>query len=359
MPASLTIQVRLGFSMGWRIWTPNEVGFYAKTLAHSYFILVILKSKFLRELIWIVNYNLFMGTKKYHVFIEFLRFGMKSKEERCFWKKIIYISMVVRHKRLTKRFFTYKEQRHKILSFRAKLYEVLQQKRERVFCWKNLEIGIFKRIRKDFIKMHKKSINGSTVKVNLKSLVYLKKYKTPKLPLICIRNNVAMWRYLKLSTKRSSLIKRLIKFNCENTIKLFVTKKNNKFTNHNSFFFKSDKKKKNQEFFYKKFFLLKSQSLKTIGVFGKNSIAYLTADTVFSNQAEKAVLEEFRFDPVLIKNKYSFCGGPRKRLSRNLRRAYKGKYIKHIADLVWFWEKLARMMTYYLQTYSLEKKRYL
>ena len=105
MPASLTVQVRLGFSMGWRIWTPNEVGFYAKTLAHSYFILVILKAKFLKQKIWIVNYNLFMGVRRYFVFIEYLHFGKKSLEEGCFWKKITYTSLVARHSKYTKEYF--------------------------------------------------------------------------------------------------------------------------------------------------------------------------------------------------------------------------------------------------------------
>lgn len=110
MPASLTNQVRLGYSMGWRIWTPNEVGFYAKTLAHSYFILVILKSKFLKNKLWLVNYNLFIGSRKYYVFVEFLKFGIKSKEERSYWKKVLYVSLLVRHTSFTK---AYKQFRSK------------------------------------------------------------------------------------------------------------------------------------------------------------------------------------------------------------------------------------------------------
>ena len=99
MAASLTRQVRLGFSLGWRIWTPNEVGFYAKTLAHSYFILMVLTSKFLKQKIWIVNYTIIMGIKKYFIFVEFLKFGLRTKEERSYWKKIIYITLVIRHRK--------------------------------------------------------------------------------------------------------------------------------------------------------------------------------------------------------------------------------------------------------------------
>lgn len=356
MPASLTIQVRLGFSMGWRIWTPNEVGFYAKTLAHSYFILVILKSKFLKELIWIVNYNLFMGTKKYHVFIEYLKFGMKSKEEKCFWKKIIYISMVVRHKRLTQRFFNYKKQRHKILMYRAKLYEVLQQRKERTHCWKSLEVRAFKRARSDFIKMHKRASTISMLNLNLHSFKFINKWISNK-KYLKSRSKFKVWRYLSLSRKKTPLINRIFeKFQLKPISKIH---KNYKFNTYKikpsvlNICYSSNicKFKK-----YKKKATFKLGNIRPDKIKGKHSTAALAAKTFFSSLAEKTVLEEFRFDPVLVKNKYSVCGGPRKRLSRNLRRAYKGKYIKHITDLVWFWEKLSRMMTYYLQTFSLKKK---
>jgi len=40
-----------------------------------------------------------MGISKYFIFVEFLKFGLKTKEERSYWKKIIYITLIVRHKR--------------------------------------------------------------------------------------------------------------------------------------------------------------------------------------------------------------------------------------------------------------------
>lgn len=99
MSAPLTIQVRLGFSMGWRIWSPNEVRFYTKTLAHSYFIYNILRSKLLSSRIWIVNYSIFVSITKYSIFLEYLRFGLKHKEESLRWNKLVYLSLAVLKKR--------------------------------------------------------------------------------------------------------------------------------------------------------------------------------------------------------------------------------------------------------------------
>lgn len=178
MPASLTVQVRLGFSMGWRIWTPNEVGFYAKTLAHSYFILIILKSKFLKEMIWIVNYNLFMGTKKYHVFIEFLQFGMKSTEERCIWKKIIFISLIARHKKMTKAYFNYRDERFKLLLVKSGLAKAYPYRGDRKAVWKVYESKLFKNTRLNLKANHLKS-SKKAINTNVNNLFILKKKRMP------------------------------------------------------------------------------------------------------------------------------------------------------------------------------------
>ena len=43
---------------------------------------------------------------------------------------------------------------------------------------------------------------------------------------------------------------------------------------------------------------------------------------------------------------FSVTGGPRKRLFRNIKRSFQGKFIVHYASLVWFWEKISRLITY-------------
>jgi hypothetical protein len=40
-----------------------------------------------------------MGISKYFIFVEFLKFGLRTKEERSYWKKIIYITLIIRHKK--------------------------------------------------------------------------------------------------------------------------------------------------------------------------------------------------------------------------------------------------------------------
>lgn len=378
MPASLTVQVRLGFSMGWRIWTPNEVGFYAKTLAHSYFILVILKAKFLREHIWIVNYNLFMGSKKYHVFIEFLKFGMKSKEERCFWKKIIFVSLVIRHKKLTKRYFNYMDQRYRIISYRSRLFKCFQQRRNRVFGWKHLESKIFKRAGASFLKIHKKTSNSLTgvekFRHSLPSVIPPNvKKKSLKYTALAVKYNAF------IKPESVSVIRRLSSIQNLSTrsVSQFVENVTSFKKKSKSFFFRNlsknkrnflDYRKDNKEalgfknigfFSLKKYLYLKNakNTAKLGSLSTKKSGVSFGNSTFFTNGAEKTLLEGFRFDPVRIQNKFSIFGGPRKRLSRNLRRAFKGKYVKHLSDLVWFWEKLSRLLSYYMHKYSLVRKK--
>jgi len=168
MPASLTIQVRLGFSMGWRIWTPNEVGFYAKTLAHSYFILVILKAKFLKEKIWIVNYNLFLGKRKYYIFIEFLKFGMKTKEERSFWRKMIYISVVTRSNKFKKNVFIPRRNRHFRVKLLRKSIQASFPKRDWRRKWKKVNITIYKKVLPMIKKQHILNLKNTLSEVNKK-----------------------------------------------------------------------------------------------------------------------------------------------------------------------------------------------
>jgi hypothetical protein len=45
---------------------------------------MVLTSKFLKQKIWIVNYTIIMGISKYFIFVEFLKFGLRTKEERSY-----------------------------------------------------------------------------------------------------------------------------------------------------------------------------------------------------------------------------------------------------------------------------------
>lgn len=72
----------------------------------------------------------------------------------------------------------------------------------------------------------------------------------------------------------------------------------------------------------------------------------------------ETVFEGFKSRPYDRAREFSITGGPRKRLSRNLKRAFLGKHLKFILNLIWFWEKIARLVSYYagyakfLQSYS-------
>ena len=226
MPASLTIQVRLGFSMGWRIWTPNEVGFYAKTLAHSYFILVILKSKFLKEKIWIVNYNLFMGLRKYYIFIEFLKFGMKSKEERSFWRKIIYTSLLIRHISYTKKKIKFNYTQGARLKIIKRFIKVKLRRRGRRKWYKlNRKIyrNIYIKIKKIFKKkalFYIKSLKSFKNFNIISSSTYFFKYPN----MFFFKNFLKLFIFFKLKNlKKIRLLSTLKKFNIKK-IKIRVKK---------------------------------------------------------------------------------------------------------------------------------------
>ena len=389
MPASLTVQVRLGFSMGWRIWTPNEVGFYAKTLAHSYFILVILKAKFLKQRIWVVNYNLFMGIKRYFVFIEYLHFGKKSLEEGCFWKKITYTSLVARHARYTKDYFRRKVSVFYKIAIKSRTLSSNNEVKMRPMEWGYFQKLAIKKILPKLKPAHdrhylyatnlvKKAKITKSVKIsyNISSKMKIRK-DLLNLRVRYLLNVVAM------SEKKNFKLRRVV-----NKV---ITKRYLKLVN----FIKTSKKKKKKlkkkssklkkKVFLKKLFTFKIKALslknKLRNVFGPiitkdkkilskkkrkkvnfvNPKGIIDRGTItkyrgFSGKkALYSMLEEFRFDPVYVNDKFSVAGGPRKRLSRNLRRAFKAKFIKNVTNLIWFWEKVSRLITYYVHYYMLEK----
>jgi len=45
---------------------------------------MVLKSKFIQHQMCVINYTVIIGKSKYFVFIEFLKFGLGSKEERSY-----------------------------------------------------------------------------------------------------------------------------------------------------------------------------------------------------------------------------------------------------------------------------------
>lgn len=389
MPASLTVQVRLGFSMGWRIWTPNEVGFYAKTLAHSYFILVILKAKFLKQKIWIVNYNLFMGVKRYFVFIEYLHFGKKSLEEGCFWKKITFTSLVARHSRYTKEYFKRKVGVFFKIASKSRMLGNSSEVRWRPIIWNTFQIRTMRKLLPQLKPAHdshyllmsnrakiaklpkvvktkfKINSNLNTVKdvMGLRARYFLNVVIFSKKKNIRLRNVInksVTKKYLKLlnsiktQKKKQKSLKKKEK----------LTKKNKKINTDLSFKISADKLKNKMSSVYGPIFVNKSyakpnKSKKVVNFkFPRNYEKYnISKYRDFSDKKIlHAMLEEFRFDPVYINDKYSVAGGPRKRLSRNLRRAFKAKFIKNVTNLIWFWEKVSRLVTYYVHSYLLEKK---
>ena len=368
MSASLTLQIRLGFSLGWRIWTPNEVGFYAKTLAHSYFIYMILKSKLLTKLLWVVNYSVFVSKKRYLVFLEFLEFGLKTKEERTRWKKLMYISLVVRdpnktitnktevenlqrinsitkfirkHKRFTRKLTKINRYYQKIVqnkeffkpiidNFQKKLPKVLRNTlgrratkpykkniNKRELFWvesRNLSCGFVKSIQ-SFKRIRKKPLK--IFFYNKKRAVVKKKKALGKLLLCKIGAFSLKGRKSTRSVRLGKVINKLENVNSDEM--LFLEKKT---------------------LLSKK--LKKKYPLKLRGVL--NTSHELNINKVSS------MLNFRRIDLKLKDPRHSsFCGGPRKRFYRNIRRSFKGKHIKTYEHLVWFWEKVSRMLTYYVK----------
>jgi len=370
MPASLTLQVRLGFSLGWRIWTPNEVGFYTKTLAHSYFILVILKSKFLKNKLWIVNYNLFIGTRKYYVFVEFLKFGMKSKEERSFWKKILYTSLLIRHSSYTqirKNFIAKHVRKTKAA------YKFFRLRKSKYFAdkkWRNfVNKKVFKKVLKKIKPKIKKNIINfyKNININTRSHEHNNKIKKKLVKLRgLIFGKIAISKVLGLKLKKPKNInhyyKRLFKRKNRMANVIMLKKKKFRYILKNfSFekvvFCKKNKKKKNRKAYpvvLKSYFALnycKCFKVKKYIKFYSDQISTLENSNFYKFDYDRleVIFENYKSKLYQTPRKLSVTGGPRKRLTRNLIRAFKGKYIKNILNMVWFWEKIAKLVSYYIK----------
>lgn len=374
MPASLTVQVRLGFSMGWRIWTPNEVGFYAKTLAHSYFILIILKSKFLKKKIWIVNYNLIVGMHKYYIFIEFLKFGLRTKEERTYWKKIMYITLLVQHRRyflrsgkvrIKKIFRLLGIKRYLLKRYGTRYAKKKWLKFQKKLLIKNLKVRFIRRFEGKYtfesseanltyqehlnhfemgLQKWKNSHYGFG-KLNIKTLWYARGWFLQKGGL-----NSKKFKKIKIIFKKTR--NKRLRFKLKNFLRL---KKRTKFS-----FIAGPKvcsvgklslKKKNLHKTMANTFLANLENVKKIKhILPKTLKASKRIDKLSTYSFEKLTivfpgsLPEIIIEPRV----FSIVGGPRKRLSRNLKRTFKGKSLKQVTGLLWFWEKIARLVNYYI-----------
>lgn len=368
MSASLTLQIRLGFSLGWRIWTPNEVGFYAKTLAHSYFIYMILKSKLLTKLLWVVNYSVFVSKKRYLVFLEFLEFGLKTKEERTRWKKLMYISLVVRdpnktitnktevenlqrinsiakfirkHKRFTRKLTKISRYYQKVVqnkeffkpmidSFQKKLPKVVRNtlgRRSTKILKKNIN-------KKDIVCVESRNLSPDFIK----SIQSFKRIR--KKPL-----KVFFYNKKRSIIKKKKIIGKLLlcKLNTSSNKRSKVT---------SSVSSRSDTSTLKNANFDEIYFLEKNISLSN-RVKKKYPLKFkglLNTSHEININKVSSMLNFRRIDLKLKDPRHSsFCGGPRKRFYRNIRRSFKGKHIKTYEHLVWFWEKVSRMLTYYVK----------
>ncbi len=406
MPASLTNQIRLGFSLGWRIWTPNEVGFYAKSLAHSYFIFNVLGSKFFMKKIWVVNYSIFVGIRKYYVFIEYLKFGIKTKEERSFWKKVMFVSLLLRHNRFVRREAqthdsTVGKSRRIYRYFRrtlAKPYQTIVHRNRSKFnnYVERVRIG---QIRKTDIPV--RILNNFLQRpVNL-----LDRYTTSRYKLLTARNQA---RTVNLGLKdmdfaaddtkettamvlaNSLLIgKRGVRTKIVRAANESTAETNNSTENTEE----TQEIKHELSDMGSRFRFRKANCVTPMEVFGElskigkkkivNRISYSNVDNTtrsgrrywlfahgkkLTNDWEvswdmhkvdtmednkKIILSEVtdgiraatRVTPLCY---YSFAGGPRMRKYRKLKRSFQSKNIIKYTSLIWFWEKVSKLLSYYV-----------
>lgn len=398
MAASLTRQVRLGFSLGWRIWTPNEVGFYAKTLAHSYFILMILTSKFLKQKVWIVNYTLIAGIMKYYVFVEFLKFGLKTKEERSYWKKIIYITLVTRHRKYKsrsgrssrKKFYRAKSAIHrfkiKVLALRRKNLS----KKQGLLSSQIMNAGVkytyrnFKKVNANFLSSYNKFLFENEKKVLKVKITGPRGGKMDfglgRMSNLCsglelfgriskFKKNTNKFKNLlnytivrKLNTDGGKL-KPMVGVSNFKIIKFSNYKKNIAslgLVNSNFLF----KKLHNINFSVKKMKIKKDTNLicglsslstkRTLpGCIYKKTENWLKKVEMLEEDVD--IVNRLFLNTIMLKEprKYSVAGGPRKRMSRNLKRAFKSIAIKKLINVIWFWEKVSRLVTFYVANLKL------
>ena len=107
-----------------------------------------------------------------------------------------------------------------------------------------------------------------------------------------------------------------------------------------------NKKNKNNRWFCSTIRTIKKKNIKKIKL-----VNHISSIIGYGNRSTLASILNFRSVDVRKKDArwVSLGGGPRKRFYRNIKRSYKGKFIVSSHNLIWFWEKISRMLTYYIR----------
>ena len=71
--ATLSIQVRLGLSRGWRVRSLIKAKFYAQSVIHCLFIFSFLRAKGLSDRMWTLNYGVYTNNTRYFIYVEYFR----------------------------------------------------------------------------------------------------------------------------------------------------------------------------------------------------------------------------------------------------------------------------------------------
>lgn len=223
---------------------------------------------------------------------------------------------------MTKAYFKKKQVDYKLVVIKASLAKAYPYKGDKAAVFRVYEAEIFKNMRlglkNSFISALPKS-NALRPRFRIQDFPKFSKSRSLSTKLI----NVKKKSFFKYVFKKQKKIRTIIrspmgKFSKENSQK--CKKIETSGISRLKYFTKTNTSKLRSSYSYKK-----SDFGVKLG---------LEDSCTFTNDSEKTLLESFRFDPIYMRNNYSLFGGPRKRLSRNLRRAFKGKHVKLVADLI-------------------------
>lgn len=225
---------------------------------------------------------------------------------------------------MTKAYFKKKQVDFKLVVIKHSLIKAYPYRGDRKSVFKVYESNIFKNIRLGLKFNHNKFFSKQNLKPNFnildlpkfsKALSFKKNSNNPE--------KASFLKYIFRKLKKT-------KISCS----YFMFKKKN-FKKFNKDFLFDRKNKKVSKLKYVEKNRLTKFNRRFLSRKGySNSKLSLECSSTFSSESEKTLLESFRFDPVYMRNNYSLFSGPRKRLSRNLRRAFKGKHIKIVADMI-------------------------
>lgn len=71
--ATLSIQIRLGVSRGWRIRSLIKAKFYAQSVIHCLFIFSVLRARGFIHRMWTLHYAVFTNNTRYFIHVEYFR----------------------------------------------------------------------------------------------------------------------------------------------------------------------------------------------------------------------------------------------------------------------------------------------